>query len=350
MHDSSEYSRTTGREYYTLTDFLAYLWKRRTILALINVFGILLTLIAIGMMQPNYTASLIVAPESNDSQTSLGGLAQLAKQYAGNLGGLGVGGGSPDQFNDFIALYRSPEIVKIVDQKYQLRQKIFSRDWNAKEKRWSTFPHGIKGYISASLRWLLNKPSSPEPTYSSTSNWLVQNVAITFDQNSSQWTIAIDNPDREKARWLLQTLYNATEGYLRATMKAQTLSQVDYLNRRLSQITVADYRQALLDVLATQEKSLMLLESTAPVAARIVVPTTVTDEPTSPVIALDLAIGILISIIASIVIVVSIDWRLSVSKAISVAPTPDAEVAVNSWLWEQMRRLRTYVSRRLQSR
>jgi hypothetical protein len=71
----------------------------------------------------------------------------------------------------------------------------------------------------------------------------------------------------------------------------------------------------------------------------------VSEEPTSPAIGLDLAIGILVSIILSIVLVGGSDWYLFARQTIRAAPTPDTERAVNAWFQSQRGRLRGYVSR-----
>lgn len=334
----------TAREYFTLTDFVAYLWKRRTILILLNILGVIVTAVVIWFATPSYTATMVVVPAANATQGAGGGLlSSLAGQVAGGMG-LGIGANLPDTFSSFVQLYRSPAVVSLLDRKYHLRQVLFSSRWDSKAHKWIESPQTLKDYLSLGLHSLLGKPISFEPSYSSTSRWLTQKISITLDPDTQLWTIQMDSPDPDQARWLLQTLYNATEGYIREQQKAQTLSQVAYLNRRLSQITVEDYRQTLLDILATQEKSLMLLDSTAPVAAQIEVPLTVSDEATSPAIGLDLAIGILASIIFSVVLVGGSDWYLSARQTIRATPTPDAERAVNAWFQNQGGRLRGYVS------
>ena len=326
----------------TLRDLFVYIWRRKLMLLILNVAGVILTIISLMASRPVYTASMVVGPPAGSTSAStLSSLAGLAGVRS-DSSSTGPGGLQP---SDFLSLFRSQALVSAIDDKTGLRRRIFAAAWDAKHKRWDMSPKGAKAWIKASVRTLVGKPIADQPTYTDTATWLTQNITITYDQPDNQWTISTNSTNPKFALWLLQTLYNQTQDYLKTRLRTQSLSEKAYLNRRLSEVTVEDYRQALLAMLSDQEKSLMLLDSNAPIAARIIVPATVTDSPTAPSITLTLVLGALISIVFSLLICVAMDSWQHLSAAVAQHPPHSADLRLQSWLGRLISRVRDAIYR-----
>jgi len=86
----------------------------------------------------------------------------------------------------------------------------------------------------------------------------------------------------EFAKKILLAAHKEANAVLREMVARHASQQVIYLQDKLAGITIADYRATLLQILSSQEKTLMLTQNNAPFAADIVSPPTASYVPSSP--------------------------------------------------------------------
>jgi uncharacterized protein involved in exopolysaccharide biosynthesis len=109
-------------------------------------------------------------------------------------------------------------------------------------------------------------------------------------------TLSIDAQDAEVAKQALNSLYQYSDDQIKQSIYQQTQSKLEYLQRRLTSVTVNDYRQTLISLILDQEKILMLIQPNLPFAAEALEQPEILSDPSSPkkgrILALSAVIGL----------------------------------------------------------
>jgi uncharacterized protein involved in exopolysaccharide biosynthesis len=116
--------------------------------------------------------------------------------------------------------------------------------------------------------------------------------------------ISVQHPDPVFARRLMLMAHQEANEVLRDQVAVRAAQQVEYLQQKLLQTTVQDYRQTLLSLLSAQEKTLMLTKTSAPYAAEILTPPTSSPRPVAPRPVFGIAVSILVGILVGVSVVV----------------------------------------------
>jgi len=214
-----------------------------------------------------YTAKLVV---QTAGQQSAGGLAGAL----GQLGGLvGLQGAAEDrEFSQFQALLKSTLLAERLQRKYGLLQIMFPTQWDAANKRWIE-PSGWSYELLARLRQARNLPRWAPPSASDLAELIDKEVVIKKSLTSPTiYEITYKSGDREFAISFLDMLHRETEAAMREERKARVIEQAKYLRSRIETTPTMDYRLALVQLLADQDKTLMLLESNLPFATIVIDP------------------------------------------------------------------------------
>jgi LPS O-antigen subunit length determinant protein (WzzB/FepE family) len=109
-------------------------------------------------------------------------------------------------------------------------------------------------------------------------------------------TISFDHKDPAFAVELVQKVYQAADEELKSDTLIRTRKYIAYLEKRLATVTVAEYREALSDLLVDQERTQMVIEADLPFAAKIVSDAVVPDTPDKPKIVVTLIVMTLIGV------------------------------------------------------
>jgi capsular polysaccharide biosynthesis protein len=120
----------------------------------------------------------------------------------------------------------------------------------------------------------------------------------------------MESTDVDFARRLMLAAHEQANIVLRDQQAQRARQQVQYLQQKLAQITVSDYRLSLLQILSAQETTLMLTQTDASFAAEILDPPVAPTTPVSPRPVLSLFVAMLVGTLvgAMIVIFLGPDW------------------------------------------
>lgn len=269
--------------------------RRRWRLVLAGLGAVLLAAVAyLHLATYRYTAELRVTAVYSAQQlpSGLSGIASLA--------GISLPG---DKAVTPIALYseamRSRDVAAAVVADPVLMRHIFAEEWDAAAGRWRDPGGLVRGLLDGAKR-LLGVPVQPwsPPDAADVQRYLAKHLAIIEAPKTNVTTIAVNDPDPEMARRLLALLNEAADRHLRERALARSSEYIAYLERKLLEVQVADYRESLVQALSAQERTRMMASSDAPYAAEPLGAITASVRPTTPkpavVLAAALVFGLLL--------------------------------------------------------
>ena len=94
--------------------------------------------------------------------------------------------------------------------------------------------------------------------------------------------ISFKSPYPVFAGTFLDLLYREADNIIREETRVRTSLQIGYIERQLGRVSVIEYRKVLTDLLASQEKSMMMLNVELPYVASVIEPPFVSELPTHP--------------------------------------------------------------------
>lgn len=279
-----------------ITEVLALLWARRLIILIITGCTIFLGTVYLRVATYTYTAELKVTPTQEDKglSGSIGNLASLAGVNIANTTNV-----SP--FTLYLEGVLSRQVADVLTRRSDVMTVVFGGQWDATESRWVE-PESALQPVKDIIKFVLGFPSYnwQEPSAADLEKYIQKNVMVEEDQKTSIASITFDHPNPEFAVKFLSYLHEATDQILRERTLVRSTQYIEYLQKKLESVTVAEHRAALVQALSEQEKLRMMASSNVAFAAEPFGPVKSSARPTSPqpamVLALSALIGILISI------------------------------------------------------
>ncbi len=288
----------------TILDALLAGW--RTIAAFIAV-AILYTLMTLATTPATYRVQMMVLPAPSDT-------AQQSSSGSGALTALlGIAGGAQSG-SDYIRYQRlmgSPAVAQRLQNKYNLLQYVFSDRWDEKRKQWRPARATLRIILLGWLFDISHVPVSPPPDATALADFITAQIQILPSQTTDVVNVSMTSRNADFAKRIMLLAHEQTNALLRDQVAARARQQVAYLQGKLAQTSVADYRATLLALLSAQEKNLMLTQTDASFAAEIVSPPIASPVPVSPRPVLSMAVAVLVGGLlgAALVIFFGADWR-----------------------------------------
>jgi len=262
----------------SLKRLIVLLWQKRLPLLYFVIVGATIGLLVIFLSPNRYRASMTIAPvtDNNNSNISSGASAAL------NLLS-GSGSSSSENFNRFQALLTSyqvaeqiaehPDILKIVvpitvvDGHVEYHPSILSRA--------QAFALGYTApeITPSMIEERLNKVIVFQ---SGASNSILPSA------NSSIVGISFENTDPNRAKKLLEAIFQYTDTILRNEQIAISRKKIGYYEQSLDASPMESERQYLYQAMAREQGELIRLQSGAPIAAQIVDAIHASDKPVYP--------------------------------------------------------------------
>lgn len=253
------------------------------------VVGVGFAIFYLHIVAPRYVAQLVVTPADqpgNKSTTGLGGL--------GSLVGLDLSGQTNSAFSLYSDAVTSLPIAVRLSRDPRVMHGVFRDAWDPIARRWRQ-PESIMTTIVASAESLVGLPRPPwrVPDASDLKLSLERRIVVTEDKRRAAVTISFSDTDPRFAGFLIAQVNSAADEFLRQKALARASLYVTYLERRLAQIQVAEYRLTMAEVLGNYEKTKMLASSNASYAAEPFGWVWVSPVPASPKPVLVVATAVL---------------------------------------------------------
>ena len=101
-------------------------------------------------------------------------------------------------------------------------------------------------------------------------DWLERNLAVTQTLGAVTWTLAVAHPDRDLALDMLNRLHGFAEGKVRADLEHLARRRITALEHRLARESNLYIRQSLYELLAMQQRTVVVVAADEAVAGRLV--------------------------------------------------------------------------------
>ena len=278
---------------------------------------LLLAMLYLSVADRRYESSLAITPVAGSAglPSGIGGLASIA--------GIRVpGSDAQTQFELFLeGLTTRESAERIVARHRDLLPRMFPGEWNADARQWEQ-PTGAVPNTVRAVKGLLGMDTSYRaPDGARVQQWLKREIAISKARDQRLTVVSLVTRDPDFGRALLAALHREGDNLLRERAVERANDYVAYLSGKLGEVTVADYRQTLVDALAEQEKTRMMASSDLPFAADPFGPPSTPDRPASPQPILTLAGAIILGLLTGVAIVLIRGRRRLFSPA-PVSPAP----------------------------
>jgi hypothetical protein len=279
----------TGREYDAVwTNFMFSALRAHIrllfILLLISFLGAVAVYV---FFPPAFTATAVVGPPA-PSPTE--GMLQGGTGLVARLGS-GAGVSSSDPYREFLQLIPSTRLCQVLIERDHILQRIFHQKWDAKHNRWNTsWLHQISSSIKRALGW----PESTQPNVDDlleflkrhlqadeiTSGTGLPSALMPLIPTFTQVSFAFDDPSQ--AQQNLAIILSEADQIIREDQRRDVLARIQFLERELARVTVADERDALIQTISSQEQLLAMLQSDQRYASALIVPAYAPLVPTFP--------------------------------------------------------------------
>ncbi|KPF86810.1 hypothetical protein IP70_06595 [alpha proteobacterium AAP38] len=248
---------------------LAGQWRN---LLLCACAGLTLTILALHLVTPRYTASLIVGPTGRSGPAAMGPRAPALSPAAGR--GIAEQGSAEELVSDFsryLALLTSVPVAERLVRDQELMHRLFEDAWDAEAGRWRP-PTGPGSMLVRGLRWLAGHAVWSPPDAVDLSRHLKKYLAIESVSGGPLRRLVYRHEERDFALLLLTRLHAATEAHLRAEAERRLRAEMTHVNGRLSGIANLDRSRLLSGMVTEQEEMLMMLDVGLPYAADLLEP------------------------------------------------------------------------------
>jgi uncharacterized protein involved in exopolysaccharide biosynthesis len=243
-----------------------------------SVLGAAALATVITLVMPNsYRSEVLLSPvRVDDNNSGLGGLGGLA-----SLAGisLGYGGGTEES----LAVIQSREFLWKFVQEKKLMPILFERSWLDELLR--ADPPG---------QWDVYRLFVEDGK-----------LSVTNDKDAGTVTLAVEWSDRVQAAEWTNALVTRLNQYLAQQAIARSQRNLQYLNEELMRTPIEEMRKVLFDLIAKEQKNIMLASTQKEFAFKVLDPAIEPDKKSKPkrgliVIIATIAAGILASLLALI--------------------------------------------------
>ena len=287
----------------SLSDIAAVLGRHTRLLVTVPLAMLVLAVIYLHLSEPKYAVTLKVTPTSSAQSALPIGLTGLA-----DLTGLAIPAGNETvDFELYLEGLQARETSAAVTRDQALLRRLFADQWDEEAGEWIE-PGGLMRGTAGVIKAVVGVPGQDwrPPGAETVNEFLDEELVILRDRTGPVVSIMIEHSRPEVAQALLALLHQTVDSALRQKELDRTGAYVAYLKDQLANVSVTEYRQALHDILAEQEKRRMVASSTLPFAAEPFGEPTISVRPTSPRPLLTIVSSVLFGILLGIVIALSL--------------------------------------------
>ncbi len=254
------------------------LWRHKW-LGLVIIVAFVGTAVAyLHTAQYSYTAKLLVQPADQSGSKSGSELASL-----GSLVGVNISNQASPAYTMYQEAVTSYPVAERLSHDRRIMHSVFRGQWDERLKTWRERTSAL-GRLSSSAKAIFGLRQRPwhPPDASDLKLFFESNISIVEDKRKLATTLAFSDDDPQFAAYMLTQINAAADAFLREKALARASSYIAYLERRLNEIQIADYRMSMFQVLGSYEKTKMMASSDASYAVETFGGAWVSPIPTRP--------------------------------------------------------------------
>lgn len=254
----------------TVAEFIAMVWKHKKCLVWPIIVALVLGLIWLRVTPSYYTATMIVGPTASSGVAGRGARLTLRLVDTDYIRPAPVEMDKKEELSDFarfLELMTSVEIAKRIEKEQpELMQSLFAGEWDMNTKKWHP-PSGVGNLFKRFIYALSGQEYWAEPDAVRMASVIRDRLIVEPVGSSAMRRIRFRHSDRDFAVQLLKALHNHADEYLRSQARLRTSQEINYIRANLGTITLMEHRQALAELLASQEQTQMMINVDLPFAA-----------------------------------------------------------------------------------
>ncbi len=143
-------------------------------------------------------------------------------------------------------------------------------------------PDGPVAEVKAAFLGFFERPPWTPPSAGALAEFLDDGLDVTEIADSAMRRIEFSHEDPQFAVKFLSWLHKEVDELVREQAAERATVRIGYIQEKLNTVTVAEYREALIQLLSDQEMQMMMIQVDLPFSARIIEPPMVSDAPTFP--------------------------------------------------------------------
>ena len=273
---------------------LVHKWLVLTFIIIAEV----LSIVWLRAQTPLYNISVVLSPAETLSE------APSSNNTSALSGLLKPGHKTDSETAQLLYLLSSERLVQFIQRKTPLMQMIFPP---------------VPGQIDAKnepaqrnsnlFSQIIGEPASPPLSEVDAALWLQSRMRYQDIENTDLTEVTLLYADPAEGKKVLMMLYQNANEILRIESLGRSKNRVKYLKEMLPNVGVAEYRDALVSLLAQQEKKTMLLQEGSAFAAQILEGPRSSPRPVYPNYLSTLILGPLIGLLTALLIVTFLEWR-----------------------------------------
>jgi hypothetical protein len=283
------------------TNLARFIWQLRGYYPLYFVVLFIFLLLSAAMyifVPPTFTAVAMIGPPGLSPLNSmLSDLDGIGGQSVRKLLGGSSGTSGNDPFQEYQQLLHSSRLAAELVQKDNFLPKIFSRNWDAEHKTWLP-PSGPRQFFDALAR-AMHRPVEDHPDANTLQDLLERKFRVSQAPGSATSILSMDSGymvasfkyhDAREAENILNIMLSRADEIIRQEQRRDILARISYIESQLPIITQAEQKEALIQILSSQEELEMMMVSDKRYAFTMIDPPHASPIPTSPISPLATAV------------------------------------------------------------
>ena len=274
-----------------LIELMRDIWGGKYVIIVLAVLGLLFAILSLATAKPSYTANMLLAPaESAGNSARPAGLGQIGA--AASAFGINIGSGDSSSFGKYKELLDSERLPAALFERDDLRPIFFGPSYNLKTKKFGR-PEGFIFNIKELIKGILGLHTWTSPGPFEMRTVLKTKMSFTLDKLTNFLKISVQGESPQEAEFVLRTVYTQADELLRQSAKEMAANRIRYLNETLAKVTMQDQRDAMINILSSQQRNLMMASVDRTFAVEVIDPPAASTIPTAPVPRLTLVTDIL---------------------------------------------------------
>ncbi len=290
-------------EIVSLRDLLVRVVKGWKIVLAVVVLSVALSTYSLMNAAHIYTVRMVIAPVGSQALNASSVQGSLSSKLAAF--GLPVSGGRDAGLERFLQVMKSVRLAERMQVKYGLLQTIWKGSWDAENKKWLSPQYGWVGSLKNRVVEAFGLPTWAPPSTVSLAGYLgsIGNEMLDGDMRS----LVFRHDDPDFGIWLLNSVFTETDSMMREEATIWNERKIEYLQNKLQGVTIQEYRQTLLALVAKEERGRMLLQSDLPFTVDVMDAPYASPMPTSPRPLRSLILSLIGGLIVGAVLALFID-------------------------------------------
>jgi len=276
----------------SVSEIMQQLWRGRLIIILCFALGLAYGIYSAWSQGPHFAAEMSLLPAESNSVEG-GSNANGALGLIAGLTGTNIG--SVPKFTQFLSALHSTGVAKILDKKYAMTCRVFAGNCDLKTHEWRR-REGFRAWLNGVLASLVGLPDPNGPyTPTDLAQYIDGAVDVAIDKTNQVVKLSYEYPKPQFAAEFMTVLVRTTNDYIKEQDRIVLRQYVNYLANQAVQATNVAQRDAIDQLLLTQERKLMLTEVDVPYAANVLDgPTVLPRNKALKIIAIYGALGMIL--------------------------------------------------------